>query len=279
MKIRLFVFIFICALAFFPFSSYFENQEMLSILLNYLHFPVVCLITLDFLKSPLAINEKLKIGLLLIVIMAVELVQVCIGRDASLMDIVWGSLGLVSAKVYLSFPDYSYRMVVFFPYVVSLLVQIGFIGLPHLTYPVLTRADNYIDHLLFENVNEITEKKPIIISTKTDFGRVIQGNKLDYPWSGLSYKYILPIEIKNASKLEFDYYSETKIEELEVAITSESGKKVKTLMIKSNEWRHHSIEISDLFEEEIVRVSRVSIYYETLKGPNKYQIDNLLFKN
>ena len=275
---RVILFLFLLGLTFLPFSTWLGSQALLSTLFDLLHFPAAFILTLFFLNKKDKIKTEVKLLTLSMLIMCIEILQFFSGRDASLMDMIWGWLGLFSAWIYLKLSGSIYKNIIFTPYVFSVLIELMYISIPHLTFPVLTRADNYIDHILFENVNEIKERMPSIVSSGSNYNKSIEGYKLDYPWSGLSYKFIIPIKLNDTSKLEFDFYSKTSFENLDVALTDDIDKKVKSIPIVKTGWQHYSINVTELFGKEKIKLSRVSIYFETSKGPDKYMVDNLVFK-
>jgi len=280
-----FIFILIAlSLAFIPIKGeLFGYSHLAGKLFDFLHFPFFAVFaTLVFSHNKNSNKQKaIRLATLVSFVFAIEAIQFFIGRSASVLDVLWGTLGIAFGWAWHANPAIRYFGLVTFlsAYLLVLGFNLHLLWLTESRLPVVSKMESAFTTRLFFNMNEIKNPKFKTVWSEDKQSQVLQGKKIDYKWSGFSYKYPLLANLQKFSSFYLDYHTPQVIEELEVRFNSKSGYQIYTFHNVKKGWNKLTLDIKAGGNNvDWTAVSSFAVFYESEYGPDMYLVDNVLFK-
>lgn len=277
------VVIFVLSLA--PFlipGPWLPDSKIMAIVPDLLHYPVFMLLgTYLFSNIKRSYRNLIIVGILIIVM---EFSQPLIGRSLSIIDILSGLMGIITAYI-ISFKNlnntkltasaiiigiYTYWVInsLFFPLTKSMNSE------------ELGGFDWHWDIYGWNNINDIKSYDLKIVTSKTLNSKVLKGNKLNYTWSGVTYEWIIPARFSKNANLNFQFYPERFLSELDIKISYVDGtSKINSISNFESNWQEIKVPIyATKYSNDTELIKQISIYYESKEGPGWYKIDDVIIK-
>ncbi|MFT7111275.1 MAG: VanZ family protein [Psychrobacter glaciei] len=275
---------FLCALvlAFIPIKGHlFGYSHLVGKFFDFLHFPFFSILTVLLLGVQTQLDRKKKYRLLILVLLVlfIELIQSFIGRSASLMDILWGGLGIAFGWFW-NTKKFYWITGLLSCYAVVLGLNLYILYLAESRLPIVHKMETIFTTKLFDNMNEIKIPRFKTVWSDEKQSQVLKGSKVDFKWSGFSYKFPLYADLKGYKLLTIDYYSPINFSELEIRFNSANGKKMYTLNNINKGWNKLIVKINSLDSSEInwSEITGFAVFYRSDTGPETYLVDNIIFQ-
>ncbi len=263
---------------FLPFNEFFKGYEIvIGKLFDAFHFPFFFLFGVKCLKSGTELDDKTKLALLALAIVAVEMLQYIVGRSASSSDVMWGGMGLLCAYGHFSLSKLMAvaKKLLFVIYALSLCVSAYFLTMPYLYIDKTNGMDFSALGYMFKNVGDV--ESPELLIKEIDRGnRVLIGSNLSYSWSGFSYNFPIPVDLCHKSKVSLDLFINQPLASYYVRGSSPGGYKIWTINSLKSGWNKIYFNFNGMGSLDCHSVSSLSFYYETKSGPTNYMVDNIL---
>jgi hypothetical protein len=278
---------FLCALvlAFIPLKgNLFGYSHLVGKFFDFLHFPFFSVLTVLVLSIQTQLNVKKKYRLLILILLVlfIELIQGFIGRSASLIDIFWGGLGIAFGWFWNTKNSQKYYWMtgLLSCYAAVLGLNLYILYLAESRLPVVNKMDTIFTTKLFDNMNEIEIPRFKTVWSDEKESQVLKGSKVDFKWSGFSYKFPLYADLKGYKLLTMEYYSPIDFSELEIRFNSENGRKMYTLNNVNKGWNKLILEINSLDSREVnwSGITGFAVFYRSETGPETYLVDNIIFQ-
>jgi hypothetical protein len=272
-------------LAFIPLKGeLFGYSHLAGKFFDFLHFPFFSVLTLLILDVNLRLDKKknYRLVILILLVLFIELIQHFIGRSASLIDIFWGLLGIAFGWIWNTKKPKRYYWIasLLSCYMTVLGLNLYILYLTQSRLPVVSKMDSMFTTNLFDNMNEIKIPRFYTVWSNENKSQVLMGSKVDFNWSGFSYKFPLYADLKGYKLLTMDYYSPINFSELDIRFNSANGKKIYTLNNVKKGWNKLIIKINSLDNREVnwSEITGFAVFYESEGGPEMYLVDNIIFQ-
>jgi hypothetical protein len=273
------------ALAFIPFKGdFFGYSHLAGKFFDFLHFPFFSILAVLVLGLNLKVDENKRYRLVILVVLTVmiEVIQKYTGRSPSIIDVLWGWLGIGFGLAWYASRPVRYYLVtgVLMCYICVLALNIYVLFLAQSRLPVVNNMESIFTTYLFDNMNEI--KDPTFESVWSDDTKslVLKGSKVDFNWSGFSYKFPLYADLRSYRELSMEYYSPKYFSELDIRFNSENGRKIFTVNNIKSGWNNINLKFDSTNNNEVDwgEVNGFAVFYESKYGPDTYLVDNIIFK-
>ncbi len=272
-------------LAFIPLKGeMFGYSHLAGKFFDFLHFPFFSVFSAFVLSAHLRFDEQKKYRLVILFAFAVliEVFQGFVGRSASLTDVLWGGLGIAFGWAWNSSKPKGYYWMAGLTscYTVILGLSLHVLLLAESRLPIVSKMDSFFTVNLFDNMNEIKVPQFQTVWSDETKSQVLKGSKVDYYWSGFSYKFPLYADLKKYKLLSLDYYSPINLPELDIRFNSANGRKIYTLNNVKKGWNKLRVNINSANSNDLdwAAITGFAVFYESEAGPDTYLVDNIVFQ-
>jgi len=283
--LKLAFFIFSLVLAFIPLKGeLFGYAHLSGKFFDFLHFPFFAILSVLVFGVQIHFdkNKKYRLAILIVFVVLVEVFQGLVGRSASLTDVLWGGLGICFGWAWSAPKPTGYYwmagLVSCYTAILGFTLHILFLAESRL--PIVSKMDSIFITSLFDNMNEIKTPELQTVWSDDHNSQVLKGSKVDFNWSGFSYKFPLYANLEEYKLLSMDYYSPIDLSELDIRFNSRDGRKIYKLNNISKGWNKLTLNINSVNNNDVdwAEITGFAVFYESKGGPDTYLVDNIIFQ-
>lgn len=252
-------------------NHFISMTHVLSAQINdLLHLPFFYLITDLLLKTQFKLKPLLLAGLMLLLVFAIELIQPFLGREFSLLDIIFGMLGISMAYL-LQAKRYVWASLAVAIYLLQVSFPIMLITKEQSSRPMLNDFNSAID---LYRVEALAGHEGVGIKRQemSEVDHVITLELLDYPWSGIRLDQMIAIDKEDYRALQVDFLNQKQAEVLDLRLDGDDK------CILSSPPLNIGIQriVYNLSKcDELKTISRIALYFETDKLQDGYWFNDI----